>query len=229
MTFDKKTKGKKGFFVSFEGGEGVGKSTQILLLARHLEQGEKQVVTTREPGGTRGAEAVRHALLSGEVEKYGVAMEAMLFAAARADHVEVLIKPALAQGKIVLCDRFIDSSRVYQGRAGDNGNLLPLSYMTLLEKVAIQNMVPDLTFIFDLPVMEGLERAQARRQYGEVADRFEKEDYALHEERRQAFLNIAAQEPQRCVVIDATRTAIAIADEIARITDERMEQWNFYG
>jgi len=217
------TKSYQGFFISFEGGEGAGKSTQIILLARHLEQRAKDVLTTREPGGSKGAEAVRHALLSGRVEKYGTAMEALLFAAARADHVEMLIKPALEQGKIVLCDRFIDSSRVYQGSAeGERGKILPPSYMSLLERVAIQGIMPDLTFILDLPVTEGLERAQARRLHGEAADRFEKEDSAIHEERRQAFLDIAMAEPQRCIVIDGARAAVEIASEIANLTDERL-------
>jgi len=217
-------KSHQGFFISFEGGEGAGKSTQIILLARHLEQRAKNVLTTREPGGSKGAEAVRHALLSGRVEKYGVAMEALLFAAARADHVETLIKPALNQGKIVLCDRFIDSSRVYQGRAGGEGGNLPPSYISLLEKATIQNIMPDLTFILDLPVAEGLERAQARRLHGEAADRFEKEDRSIHEERRQAFLDIAAAEPQRCLVINGARAAVEIADEIAYLTDARLRE-----
>jgi len=224
-----KTPKKRGFFISFEGGEGAGKSTQIILLARHLEQ-KGMVVVTREPGGTRGAEMVRYALLSGGAEKYGIVMEAMLFAAARADHVDRIIKPALEQGQFVLCDRFIDSGRVYQSRAGEEDiEALPRSYLDLLERAAVQDTVPDLTFILDLPADEGLKRARERRMVGERADRFEKENSAIHEARRQAFLDIARQEPQRCVVIDAKGASNEIAAEIARITDERMMKRDCHG
>lgn len=164
---------------------------------------------TREPGGSAGAEAVRHVLLSGAAEPFGPAMEAILFAAARSDHVEQVIRPAIERGTVVLCDRFMDSSRVYQGVTGN----LDAKFMSSLEAVAINGMVPDLTFILDLPAQEGLNRANLRRGEG-GADRFEKETLSIHERRRQAFLEIAQNEPERCVVIDATQDQDAVAADI---------------
>jgi dTMP kinase len=189
-----------GFFITFEGGEGAGKSTQIERLARRVRAKKYQVLVTREPGGSPGAEAVRHVLLSGAAEPFGPKMEAILFAAARSDHVEQVIRPAVERGSIVLCDRFIDSSRVYQGVTGG----LDPDFMTALEAVAINGMMPDMTLIFDIDPAEGLRRATARRGAGDVADRFEKETLAVHQRRREAFLAIAAAEPQRCLVIDAS-------------------------
>lgn len=189
----------RGFFISFEGGEGAGKSTQIARLAAKLRAKGYDLVVTREPGGSPGAEAVRHVLLSGAAEPFGPEMEALLFAAARSDHVEQLISPAIARGAIVLCDRFLDSSRVYQGGAGD----LDPEFMTALERVAINGTIPDMTLIFDIDPVEGLKRANARRG-AETPDRFEKETLAVHQRRREAFLAIARSEPERCVVIDAS-------------------------
>lgn len=203
-----------GLLITFEGGEGAGKSTQISLLADHLRAQGCDVIVTREPGGSAGAEAVRHVILSGAAESYGPAMEALLFAAARSDHVDQKIRPAIAAGKIVLCDRYIDSSRVYQGISG---NLDP-QFMQTVERIAIDGMMPALTFILDIPADKGLARAGLRRG-ADVADRFEKETIATHEARRQAFLEIAAQEPQRCKVIDATHSVEAISAEIAAIMD----------
>jgi dTMP kinase len=189
----------RGFFISFEGGEGAGKSTQIARLAAKLRAKGYDLVVTREPGGSPGAEAVRHVILSGAAEPFGPEMEALLFAAARSDHVEQLIAPAIARGSIVLCDRFLDSSRVYQGGAGD----LDPGFMTALERVAVNGTIPDLTLIFDIDPAEGLKRANARRGE-ETPDRFEKETLAVHQRRREAFLAIARSEPERCVVIDAS-------------------------
>lgn len=203
-----------GLLITFEGGEGAGKSTQILALADHLRAQGFEVIVTREPGGSAGAEAVRHVILSGAAETYGPAMEALLFAAARSDHVDQKIRPAIEAGQIVLCDRFIDSSRVYQGISG---NLDP-QFMQSVERIAIDGTMPDLTFILDIPADKGLARAGLRRGT-EVADRFEKETIATHEARRQAFLAIAASEPQRCKVIDADRTVDAIRAEIAALAD----------
>lgn len=203
-----------GLLITFEGGEGAGKSTQILALADHLRAQGFEVVVTREPGGSAGAEAVRHVILSGAAETYGPAMEALLFAAARSDHIDQKIRPAIEAGQIVLCDRFIDSSRVYQGISG---NLDP-QFMRSVERVAIDGTMPDLTFILDIPADKGLARAGLRRG-NEVADRFEKETIATHEARRQAFLAIAAEEPQRCKVIDANRSVHEISAEIAALTD----------
>lgn len=156
------------------------------------------MVVTREPGGSPGAEAVRHVLLSGAAEAFGPVMESMLFAAARSDHVEQVIRPAVERGAIVLCDRFLDSSRVYQGV----GNGLDAGFMARLEQIAINGMMPDLTLIFDIDPEEGLRRATARRGR-DVADRYEKETLDVHRKRRDAYLAIARAEPERCAVIDA--------------------------
>lgn len=207
-----------GLFITFEGGEGAGKSTQIKRLAAHLEDAGADVLVTREPGGSPGAEAVRHVILSGAAEAYGPAMEAVLFAAARSDHVEQLIRPAIAAGKTVLCDRFIDSSRVYQGVTGG----LDPSLIRAIERVAIDGMMPDLTIILDLPAEKGLARAMHRRGE-EAADRFEKETLATHEARREAFLAIAAAEPERCRVVDADRPKEEVGEEIIAIVRKLIE------
>lgn len=201
----------RGLFITFEGGEGAGKSTQIATLAAALREIGHDVVLTREPGGSPGAEAVRHVLLSGAAEPFGPGMEAVLFAAARSDHVEQVIRPAVERGAIVLCDRFLDSSRVYQGVTGD----LDPGFMRALEKVAINGMRPDLTIILDLDPEEGLRRAAARRGAEETADRFEKETLDIHRRRRQAFLDIARAEPDRCVVVDASQPSDNVAEGVA--------------
>ncbi len=190
----------RGFFITFEGGEGAGKSTQIERLARKMRAKKYDIVVTREPGGSPGAEAVRHVLLSGVAEPFGAKMEAFLFAAARSDHVEQVIRPAVERGAIVLCDRFMDSSRVYQGVTGG----IDVDFMDALEQVAINGMVPDMTLIFDIDPAEGLRRATVRRGGEAGADRFEKETLAIHRKRREAFLAIATAEPDRCIVIDAS-------------------------
>ncbi|MFK0330998.1 dTMP kinase [Rhizobium sp. NPDC090275] len=206
-----------GLFVTFEGGEGAGKSTQIRRLADALRARGHEVVVTREPGGSPGAEAVRHVLLSGAAESFGTRMEAILFAAARNDHVEEIIRPALGQGKVVLCDRFMDSSRVYQGVTG---NLEP-DFIETLQRVAINGVVPDCTLMLDLPAKAGLERAKRRGAAGDVApDRFEKEEIETHEKRREAFLDIASREPERCHVVNAMQTEEAIAAEIVSIVGQ---------
>lgn len=190
----------RGRFIAFEGGEGVGKSTQARLLADALRKRGLEVLLTREPGGTEGGEAIRRLLLDPAGPGWEPEAEALLFAAARSDHVEQVIRPAVERGSIVLCDRFIDSSRVYQGVTGG----LDADFMKALEAVAINGMMPDMTLIFDIDPVEGLKRATARRGAGDAADRFEKETLAIHRRRREAFLAIAAAEPERCVVIDAS-------------------------
>jgi len=211
-----------GLFVTFEGGEGAGKSTQIRLLADALRQRGRPVLMTREPGGSPGAEATRHVLLSGAAQSFGIRMEAILFAAARSDHVEEVIRPALAEGAIVLCDRFMDSSRVYQGITG---NLEP-PFIEALERVAINGVMPDCTIIFDLPATIGLERVRRRAAAPNGAagedvelDRFEKEELDTHEKRREAFLDIAAADPDRCRVIDATQQPETIAAAVLSIVE----------
>jgi len=209
---------KQGLFVTFEGGEGTGKSTQIRLLADRLRRRGVDVLVTREPGGSPGAEAVRHVILSGAAEEYGTRMEAVLFAAARNDHVEEIIRPALASGAVVLCDRFMDSSRVYQGITG---NLEP-ALVQNLERVAVGGVIPDCTIILDIPAAEGLRRARLRSgdtsEPGEP-DRFEKEELGTHEKRREAFLDIAEADPLRCRVVDASGTAEAIAEKVLAIVE----------
>jgi dTMP kinase len=199
----------RGFFISFEGGEGAGKSTQIARLAAKLRAKGYDIVVTREPGGSPGAEAVRHVILSGAAEPFGPEMEALLFAAARSDHVEQLIAPAIARGSIVLCDRFLDSSRVYQGGAGD----LDPGFMTALERVAVNGTIPDMTLIFDIDPAEGLRRASARRG-DDTPDRFEKETLAVHQRRREVYLAIARDEPERCVVVDASISPEEVEDAV---------------
>jgi len=198
-----------GRFVTFEGGEGAGKSSRVKELAEHLRRRGLEVVVTREPGGSPGAEAVRHALLSGAAEAFGPLAEAILFAAARADHVDQTIRPSLARGAWVISDRFADSTRVYQGTTGD----VPPETVAALEEIAVDGVRPDLTVLLDVPVEIGLARAAARRGTG-VADRFEKEGAEIHERRRRAFLALARAEPKRFVVVDATRDPATVADAV---------------
>lgn len=217
-----------GLFITFEGGEGVGKSTQINRLADVLRRRGHDVLVTREPGGSLGAEAVRHVLLSGAAEEFGVRMEAMLFAAARSDHIEQVIRPAVAEGTMVLCDRFMDSSRVYQGVTG---NLEP-QFIQHLERIAVNGMIPDLTLVLDLPASVGLGRAKAREGKDAAPDRFEKEEVSTHEKRREAFLDLTRSEPERCKLINANQAedlvALAILAEVDSIlhdgaTDEAVK------
>ncbi|MEF2551347.1 dTMP kinase [Aurantimonas sp. A2-1-M11] len=205
------------YFITFEGGEGSGKTTQIARLANHLRAEGQEVVTTREPGGSPGANALRHVILSGAAERLGVEVEAMLFAAARADHVDTLIRPALEAGKIVLCDRFHDSTRVYQFLDSD----LDPGTMDALERAALGDLLPNLTIILDVPASIGVERARQRRS-DHSPDRFEKEDEALHERRRQAFLKLAEDMPERCVVVDGTQDEETVAEEIGALVDDRL-------
>lgn len=209
----------RGRFITFEGGEGAGKSTQIKRLAAYLTSYGIDVVMTREPGGSPGAEAIRHVLLSGAAEALGPQAEAMLFAAARADHVEQTIEPALARGAWVLCDRFIDSTRVYQGENGVDPALLHE-----LETVSIGPLEPELTIIVDVPAELGLARIQGREEAdgGAHADRFEREDLAVHKRRRDLFLEIANQEPDRCVIVDGSRDQDRVAERIRRLVSERL-------
>ena len=204
-----------GRFITFEGGEGAGKSTQIRLLAERLKAHDVNTVLTREPGGTPTAEAIRKLLLSGMAEQLGID-EAVLFAAARADHVEHVIRPALRAGQWVLSDRFFDSTHVYQASADP-------AFLDALDRVAVGDTRPDLTIILDISAELGIARAAERMAAaGTQPDRFERDDIALHEERRQAFLEIAAREPKRCAVIDAARSEAEIARDIWRTVDERL-------
>lgn len=202
-----------GIFITLEGGDGAGKSTQISLLRFRLEEAGHEVLSTREPGGTAQAEAIRDFILSGKAESLGGEVEAMLFTAARLDHVEEVIAPAVASGKIVLCDRFIDSTRVYQGATGK----VEVSYLNTLEALIKDIAWPDLTLILDLDPVEGLKRMEERRDGSADPDRFEKEGTSVQEERRAAFLAIAKAEPKRCKVIDASAEAEEVHERIWKL------------
>lgn len=207
----------RGHFITFEGGEGSGKSTHARRLAERLRQLGLDVVLTREPGGSPGAEIIRHVLLSGAAKPLGAETEAILFAAARDDHVRTVIRPALVSGKWVVCDRFIDSTRVYQGVLGGVDEKLIRS----LERVTVGAAMPDLTFVIDVPARVGLARAKRRR--GEnMADRFESEAVEFHETLRQAYRALAEKEPRRIVVIDGRPPRDVVAERIWNIVTERL-------
>ena len=199
----------RGRFISFEGGEGAGKSTHIKLLAERLADAKVQTIVTREPGGSPGAEIIRHLVLSGMGKLLGAEAETLLFAAARDDHVRTVIEPALKQGIWVLCDRFSDSTRVYQGILGQ----VSPTILSAMQRVTIGDLKPDLTLILDVPVEVGLQRAAKRRGTG-TADRFEAEGIKFHQELREAYRRIAAAEPQRCLLIDASAEPDIVAANI---------------
>jgi dTMP kinase len=199
----------RGRFISFEGGEGSGKSTQIKILADRLAGLKLQTIVTREPGGSPGAEIIRHLVLSGMGKLLGPDAETLLFAAARDDHARTVIEPALKQGVWVLSDRFSDSTRVYQGALG---HVAP-GILNAMQRVTIGDLKPDLTAILDVPVEVGLKRAAVRRGAA-AADRFESEDVKFHQQLREAYRQIAASEPERCVLIDATQEPAKVAANI---------------
>ena len=185
----------RGQFITLEGGEGAGKTTLLAGLRDALESRGLTVITTREPGGTPGAEAIRDLLLTGDDDRWSPMSEALLFYAARVDHVERVIAPALARGAWVISDRFADSTTAYQGAAGG----VEPSRLQALHDAALGGMTPDLTLIVDLDPKTGLERTVAR---GESVTRFENFDHGFHDRLRNAFLEIAAREPNRCAVLD---------------------------
>ena len=187
----------RGRFISFEGGEGAGKSTQVKRLAVRLEAEGREVVLTREPGGSPGAEAIRDIVLRGDADRWSPVTETLLMYAARRDHIERVIRPALSRGAWVVCDRFADSTRAYQGAAGGTDPGL----IAALETYILQEVRPDLTLMFDLPAEVGLARADARAG---AEMRFESKGLAFHERLRDGFRAIAAAEPARCAIIDAT-------------------------
>jgi dTMP kinase len=207
----------QGKFITFEGGEGTGKSTHAAMLARRLESLGLGVLLTREPGGSPGAEVIRHVLLSGAAKPFGPEAEAILFAAARDDHLQCTILPALSAGKWVVCDRFVDSTRVYQGVLGK----LDRRLIKALERVSIGMLSPDLTFVLDVPVALGQERT-AKRRAGGSPDRFEAEKTEFHETLRQAYLTLAASEPERCVIVDASATKDDVAKRIWATVNSRL-------
>ncbi len=208
----------RGKFITFEGGEGTGKSTQAAMLALRLESLGLRVRLTREPGGSPGAEIIRHVLLSGAAKPLGPEAEAMLFAAARDDHIRCTILPALEAGHWVICDRFADSTRVYQGALGDVDQRL----IKALERVSLGDLYPDLTLVLDVPVALGLKRA-ARRRGSANPDRFEAETIDFHDKLRQAYLALAAAEPDRCVIIDASAPKEKVARQVWKAVNSRLQ------
>lgn len=197
----------RGRFITLEGGEGAGKSTQIGRLAEWLGVRGIPAETTREPGGAPGAEAIRSLIVNGSIDRWDAMAEALLMTAARRMHVEQRIRPALDAGRWIVCDRFSDSTMAYQGYAHGLGR----NPVEQLQQIAIGGMQPDLTLILDLPVEAGLARANAR---GEGEDRFERMGLDFHRRLRDGFLDIARREPERCVVIDATADIEAVASAI---------------
>jgi dTMP kinase len=207
----------RGRFITFEGGEGTGKSTHAAMLAHRLKSLGIDVLLTREPGGSAGAEIIRHVILSGAAKPLGAETETMLFAAARDDHVRASIRPALERGTWVLCDRFADSTRVYQGVVGHVDERL----IHALERITIGSMKPDLTFVLDVPADVGLARATKRRGTA-PADRFEGEAREFHEKLRAAYRELAAREPDRCMLIDVTAPRDKVAAQIWNLVDIRL-------
>lgn len=205
----------RGRFITFEGGEGAGKSTQVQRLAARLASQGREVVTTREPGGSPGAESLRALLLQGDADRWSPTSETLLMYAARRDHIERLIAPSLARGAWVVCDRFADSTRAYQGAAGGVDPVL----IDALEAHVLDGARPDLTLVFDLPVETGLARAQARAG---AEMRFESKGAAFHQRLRDAFREIAASEPERCAVVDATGSMDEVEATVWAAVAERL-------
>jgi dTMP kinase len=208
----------RGRFITFEGGEGSGKSTQARLLGEKLKSLGVGVKLTREPGGSPAAEVIRHILLSGAAKPLGAEAEAMLFAAARDDHLATTIRPALDKGIWVISDRFADSTRVYQGVLGHVDPRL----IKRLERIIVGDTWPDLTIVLDVPAEEGLQRAHARR--GDAAvDRFEGENADFHGKLREAYRQLVSSEPGRCVLIDATQPREKVAEQIWSLVNDRLD------
>ncbi len=206
---------RSGHFITFEGGEGAGKSTQARRLAQVLERHGHGVVVTREPGGSPGAEHIRSLIVSGDTDKWTPLTETLLVFAARADHLDRTIRPALDRGEWVICDRFVDSTFAYQGI----GQGMSPDTIAGLRDLVVGSDMPGLTLILDLPVETGLGRA-GKRDHDE--DRFERMGDEFHRKLRQAFLDIAAAEPDRCVIIDASRDENAVAEAIWQAVSSRL-------
>lgn len=208
----------RGRFITFEGGEGAGKSTQADRLADHLRGKGLEVVATREPGGSPGAEEIRRLLVTGEADRWSAVAEMLLLYAARDDHLRTTIRPALKRGAWVVCDRFADSTRAYQGLVGGVDGAL----IEALERAVIADTMPDLTLVFDLESAAGLARARQRPGATRPEDRFERKGARFHARLREAFLAIARAEPERCVVVDATRAVDEVSADVRRIVAERL-------
>ena len=204
-----------GRFITLEGGEGAGKSTQIQVVKDYLEARGIDVIVTREPGGTPVGQEIRNLLVSGDKDKWSPLSETLLILADRAAHLERVIRPALADGKYVVCDRFFDSTRAYQGIAGGLG----LEVIHNLQQPVLGTTLPDVTLLLDIDPEKGLSRAQERG--GDL--RFESKTLAYHQTLRQAFLDFAKQEPERMVVIDADRDIEAVSTDIITVLGERLD------
>jgi len=209
------TAANQGRFITLEGGEGAGKSTQITRLKSWLEQRGRTVLATREPGGSPGAEMVRKLLVEGPTDRWDGPTEALLHFAARRDHLRATVWPALKRGMWVVSDRFADSTRAYQGY----GHGLDLGVIDRLYGLAVGDFRPDLTLILDLPVEVGLARAAARRG---METRYESLPRAFHDRVRTGFLEIARREPERCVVVDSNRETEHVAQDVVRAVIERL-------
>jgi dTMP kinase len=208
----------KGYFITLEGGEGAGKSTQAERLASHLRREGHEVIVTREPGGSPKADRLRNVILSGKVKPLGAMAETLLFCAARMDHLNTLIRPTLKRGGWVICDRFMDSTRVYQGAADG----IDTQTLNTLERVVVQDTCPDLTLILDLPADIGLKRAQQRNaQKGIAQDRFEGENLSYHHMLRDGFKKIIEAEPERCVNVNADASVAEVEMQIWQIVQKR--------
>ncbi|MEC9345230.1 MAG: dTMP kinase [Pseudomonadota bacterium] len=206
--------GPTGLFISLEGGEGAGKSTQVQRLATALSGTGREIVLTREPGGTPAAEAMRTLLLAPETDLDAMEQVLLLYAA-RHNHVRTLIAPALARGAVVICDRFADSTRAYQGAAGGIAG----ARIAALHHLVLGDLEPDLTLLLDLPVEAGLARARVR---GGAVDRFEGAGLAFHARLRQGFLDLADHAPGRIRVIDATRDPDSVAADVLTAVREKL-------
>ena len=201
-------------FITFEGGEGSGKSTQIRRLAARLQEQGTDLLITREPGGTPEAEAVRALLVSGDVARWTAKSEALLNYAAREQHLEQVIRPALSAGRTVLCDRFMDSTRAYQGYAGG----CEPSFVDALERAIVGPTRPDLTLVFDLDPAIGLARAKSRGD-ALAEDRYERKGIGFHQRLREGFLDILRREPKRCRLVDASQDVDAVASDVWSIVE----------
>ena len=200
-------------FITFEGIEGSGKSSQIARIERYFKENNIDYVLTKEPGGTKLGQMIRSWLLHPETTFKHRYSELLLFIADRCEHVETVVKPALAAGKVVLCDRYKDSTIAYQSAGRD------LSIYVIQQLNSLVELNPDVTFLFDLPVEQGLERAKERAKL----DRFEFEDIAFHQRIRDAYLRVADNEPERIIRIDASRSIDQVSNEIIRHLSEKLE------
>ena len=214
---------ERGFFISLEGGEGSGKTTQINRLVETLQERDYDVVITREPGGTPESESIRNLLVQRDGGNWNAMSEVLLLFAARSMHVENLIKPALDDGKIVICDRFTDSTMAYQGF----GRGLNIKKIEEIEKISIDGFKPDLTFILDIDVRTGLERSNSRlaseNGADQTEDRFERMDLDFHEKLREGFLDIAKNNEGRCYILNAGQSIGHLSEEIENITLAKLQ------